>query len=132
MNAFGKGRRFTWTYTNPGSPNLEQIITVYPELPYALFEGAVVATSGTTSSRAVNPIVATTTNTLPLAHVGKPSVQHAFRQRQLGDILNSTVVDRAACDFLRGNGTVQRRVAARYCDRFCGSFRMEVFDIRNA
>lgn len=65
-DAFGQGRRFTWRYTNAGSPTLEQIVTVYPTLPYALFEGAVVATSGTTSSRQINPIVASTTNTLPL------------------------------------------------------------------
>ena len=65
-DAFGQGRRFTWTFTKAGSPDLEQIVTVYPELPYALFEGAVVAQSGTTSSRQINPIVVTTTNTLPL------------------------------------------------------------------
>lgn len=65
-DAFGKGRRFTWTYTQAGSPNLEQIVTVYPGLPYALIEGAVTATSGTTSSREINPIVVISTNTLPL------------------------------------------------------------------
>lgn len=63
---FGQGRRFTWTFTNAGSPSLEQIVTVYNGLPYALFEGAVVAQSGSTSSRQINPVVITTTNTLPL------------------------------------------------------------------
>lgn len=65
-DAFGTGRRFTWTFTKAGNPDLEQIVTVYPELPYALFEGAVVAQSGTTSTRQINPIVVATTNTLPL------------------------------------------------------------------
>ncbi len=65
-DAFGQGRRFTWTFTKDGNPALEQIVTVYPSLPYALFEGAVEANSGTTSSRQINPIVVTTTNTLPL------------------------------------------------------------------
>lgn len=65
-DAFGSGRRFTWTFTKDGNPNLEQIVTVYSDLPYALFEGAVVAPSGTTSSRQINPIVISTTNTLPL------------------------------------------------------------------
>lgn len=65
-DAFGHGRRFTWTFTNAGSPDLEHIVSVYDGLPYALFEGAVVAQSGTTSSRQINPIVITTTNTLPL------------------------------------------------------------------
>lgn len=65
-DAFGEGRRFTWTFTKDGNPNLEQIVTVYTGQPYALFEGAVVAPSGTTSSRQINPIVVATTNTLPL------------------------------------------------------------------
>lgn len=65
-DGFGQGRRFTWTFSKTGSPDLEQIITVYPGQPYALFEGAVVATSGTTSTRQINPIVVTTATTLPL------------------------------------------------------------------
>lgn len=65
-DAFGSGKRFTWTYTKSGSPTLEQIVSVYPSLPYATFEGAVVAPSGTTSTRQICPIVVNTTNTLPL------------------------------------------------------------------
>jgi len=65
-DAFGSGRRITWSYTMDGKPTLEQIVTVYPSLPYALFEGAVVANGGTTSSRQVCPIVVGTTNALPL------------------------------------------------------------------
>lgn len=65
-DAFGSGKRFTWTYTKSGSPTLEQIVSVYPSLPYATFEGAVVAPSGTTSTRQICPIVVSSMNTLPL------------------------------------------------------------------
>lgn len=65
-DAFGAGKRFTWTYTKSGNPTLEQIVSVYPSLPYATFEGAVVAPSGTTSTRQICPLVVSTTNTLPL------------------------------------------------------------------
>lgn len=65
-DAFGSGMRITWTYTQDGKPSLEQVVTVYPALPYAVFEGAVVAASGTTSSCEICPIVSSTTTTLPL------------------------------------------------------------------
>lgn len=65
-DGFGQGRRFTWTFTQAGKPTLEQVATVYPSLPYALVEGAVVANSGTTSSRQICPIVSATSTTLPL------------------------------------------------------------------
>ncbi len=65
-DAFGSGRRITWTYTMSGKPTLEQVVSVYPSLPYITVEGAVVASSGTTSSRQICPIVVASTNTLPL------------------------------------------------------------------
>lgn len=65
-DGFGSGLRITWVFSKTGSPDLEQIVTVYDNQPYALFEGAVVAKGGTTSSRRINPIVVSTTSTLPL------------------------------------------------------------------
>ena len=44
-DAFGSGKRFTWTFTKSGSPTLEQIVSVYPSLPYATFEGCLLYTS---------------------------------------------------------------------------------------
>lgn len=65
-DAFGSGRRITWTYTQSGKPTLEQNVYLYPSLPYVLFEGTLIAPSGTTRSRQICPIVSTSTVTLPL------------------------------------------------------------------
>lgn len=65
-DGFGKGVRITWVFSKAGSPDLEQIVTVYDDQPYALFEGAVVSKSGVTSTRRINPIVISSTATLPL------------------------------------------------------------------
>ncbi len=65
-DAFGSGRRITWTFTMSGKPTLRQIVSVYPSLPYITVEGAVVAASGTMSTRQICPIVVSTTNTLSL------------------------------------------------------------------
>ncbi len=66
-DAFGAGRRITWTYSMNGKPTLKQIISVYPSLPYITVEGAVVAASGITSTRQICPIVLNSTQTLPLS-----------------------------------------------------------------
>lgn len=65
-DGFGSGLRITWVFSKDGSPDLEQVVTVYDGRPYILVEGAVVAKSGTISSRRINPIVVSTTCTLPL------------------------------------------------------------------
>ena len=64
-DGFGSGTQYTYRYSGiSGQNDLEQNIYIYPDLPYLLVEASVIATSGTTSSTKICPIVSTTTNTL--------------------------------------------------------------------
>lgn len=64
-DGFGTGTQYTYTYSGlSGKNNLEQNIYIYPNLPYLLVEASVIASSGTTSSTKICPIVSTTNNTL--------------------------------------------------------------------
>lgn len=64
-DGFGTGTQYTYRYSGlSGKNDLEQNIYIYPNLPYLLVEASVIASSGTTSSTKICPIVSTTTSTL--------------------------------------------------------------------
>lgn len=66
-DGFGSGTQYTYRYSGiSGQNDLEQNIYIYSELPYILVEASVIASSGTTSSTNICPIVSETSNTLQI------------------------------------------------------------------
>lgn len=64
-DAFGAGTKYTYTYSGlAGEENIEQNIYIYPGKNYILVDAALVATSGTTRTHRIAPIVSETTNTV--------------------------------------------------------------------
>ena len=64
-DGFGNGTQYTYLFSGKSGQNdLEQNIYIYENLPYILVEASVIASSGTTSSTKICPIVSETTTTL--------------------------------------------------------------------
>lgn len=64
-DGFGTGKQYTYRFSGKSGQNdLEQNIYIYTNQPYILVEASVIASSGTTSSTKICPIVSETTNTL--------------------------------------------------------------------
>lgn len=64
-DGFGNGTQYTYLFSGKSGQNdLEQNIYIYENLPYILVEASVIASSGTTSSTKICPIVSETNTTL--------------------------------------------------------------------
>lgn len=64
-DGFGNGTQYTYLFSGKSRQNdLEQNIYIYENLPYILVEASVIASSGTTSSTKICPIVSETNTTL--------------------------------------------------------------------